>query len=41
MYRFFFAPLSILPDAPPHLCRIPNKTAIFRCKKGIAMIGFV
>lgn len=37
----FSPPLSILPDAPPHLCRIPTKTAIFRCKKGIAMIGFV
>ena len=37
----FSPPLSSLPDAPPHLCRIPTKTAIFRCKKGIAMIGFV
>lgn len=37
----FSPPLSILPNAPPHLCRIPTKTAIFRCKKGIAMIGFV
>ncbi len=37
----FSPPLSILPNAPPHLCRIPNKTAIFSLQKGIAMIGFV